>query len=879
MLHEGDTSHSVGEQTVAHSEGNNPAPKTPTRPTQSHVSAASYNSTPQTVPAAGTYHEHPLVLRDRRGGLKGTLKGLNETVEFEELVVKLGLEDAYGAYVRAVGKLFANIVKDMATLDPADKEDGYVRQLLDAVEHMASSASQGEWPEQYRETPYDIFESQNRSKDTRNLKPDILITSTERDGATFQDVFLFVEAKKPVGGPNAYLDKIGQLADYALALRECQPTRTFIPVLFLHGHLLDLLVFTHSGYFKTLIGPVLVASDQDRERRSSVIAKSLRRFWFLLTLPVDKFGFLFDSTKTPSCLRADTSINPATLTRVAGNQAETDIIVRELISRPVRITGRCTYLFNAKYNGEEAILKFSWTPTNRLPEGAIYQVLEKHGISNIPEILASGILIRDLFGYRLEFLVMEHCGTSIVSHFQNRAKSSELVSDLATEAAHYVEQVTQTLTEALEIGILHRDISAGNIAIKGSKAYVIDWGYAKFIRQPGGDEFAADIATRWDFDWVKVLKTESAKDPFTGTPLYMSCRLLLEAKKRSIYDDFESLLYVMLDAFSNRPRASNLGEQPAGFQFFSSETTALARLSCMQSSKRFLKLFGADLDKASAVFKMLDAMRQFLFFDTGLHVGGSVLDGTDFPRTFDSGAAKGFMSEATISKLMGLVGENVAQSPLPLDTATPAFRERVLACLPGSASLTEPTLDSAQHNTDDGGDIVDVGTSRNFSKLKLGTGAFPVSPSPAARNDPLVRGEARRSLQSPLRKMSRPLAFNPGVEDPKGKRVDTTISDADNLAMETESDPTQGSSGSNSPSGGKVGSKGSKKAIPLGASPVLTRSRSKLSQSRSNSAAKENDAPATNVPDNSNMQAKETKRVSRANANSSARKPAKRAKH
>ncbi|KAJ2746709.1 hypothetical protein GGI20_001130 [Coemansia sp. BCRC 34301] len=130
-------------------------------------------------------------------------------------------------------------------------------------------------------------------------------------------------------------------------------------------------------------------------------------------------------------------------------------------------------------------------------------------------------------------------------------------------------------------------------------------------------------------------------------------------------------------------------------------------------------------------------------------------------------------------------------------------------------------------------------------------------------------------LQSP---MSRPLVFNPGAEDPKGKRVDTTISDVDDFAMETESDPTQGSSSSNSPSGSNVSSKGSKKAILPGISPVLTRSRSKISQSRSNSAAKENDAPAANLPDKSNVAAKGTKRANRANANSGAKKPTKRAK-
>ncbi|KAJ2746705.1 hypothetical protein GGI20_001126 [Coemansia sp. BCRC 34301] len=883
MLQDGNSSRSGGEQATAHSGSSNLAPKTPNKPAQSHVLAASHKSTPQIAPAAGTYHEHPLPLSERRGALARTLKVPLKDLKFESLVTRLGLKNTFAEYKAASTNVFTHIM-DSITIPvcPAkSKEELYVEDFLEMIRSLRKFMKTTKTvPEQYRRSPYKPFDHQKKIVPGSALKPDVMFASSINGPPTIRDPYLFLEAKPFDSKPDAYRSYAPQMADYVMALREFQPTRTFVPILFLNGCYLELLVFVHSGYYRAFIGQVLHEDndEDDMESVSLTIANSLQCLWFLLTLPADKFGFLFDSQRIPTNLKVDMTMIPATLEAVDDDSDDVVVRVGDPITYSVQIIGRCAYLLNAEYKGKAVVLKLSWTRTNRLPEGAVYRVLERHGVSNIPEILASGILVKDLFGYRLEFLVMEHCGTPIVSYFQSLPKSPEVVSDLATEAAHYVEQVTRTLTEALEIGILHRDISAGNIAIKGGKAYVIDWGYAKFLRQPGNDEFAADIATRWDFDWNTVLEIESAKDPFTGTPLYMSCRLLLGAKKRSIYDDFESLLYVMLDAFSNRPRASNLGEQPAGFQFFSSKTTALTRLSCMLSSKHFLKLFGVNLDKASAVIKMLDTMRQFLFFDIGAHVVDRVLDDTDFPRTLDSEAARGFMSEATISKLVGLVGENVAQSPLPLDTATPASRERVPACLPGSALPTEPTLDLAQHNTGDGSDIVDVGTSRGLAKLKLGTGAFPVSPSPAARNDSLVRGEARCSLHSPLRKMSRPLVFNPGAEDPKGKRVDTTIGDMDNFAMETESDSTQGSSSSNSPSGSKVSGKGSKKAILPGISPVLTRSRSKISQSRSNSAAKENDAPTANLPDKSNVAAKGTKRASRANANSSTRKPAKRTK-
>ncbi|KAJ2743170.1 hypothetical protein GGI20_003953 [Coemansia sp. BCRC 34301] len=471
-----DTSHSGGEQTAANSGSNNPAPKTPVKSAHSvNVSAASHHSTPQGRLRIGVFHEHPFLLSEQRKVLSNAFKAPLEDLGFESLVIKLCLKCAFAEYKAASKDLFTHIMDSIPIpVCPAENAKGV------NVGHFLE--------------PFD-------SK------------------------------------PDAYRSYAPQMADYVMALREFQPTRTFVSMLFLNGCYLELLIFVHSGYYRAHIGQVLHEdNDEDVvESVSPIIANSLQRLWFLLTLPVDKFGFLFGSTKT-------------------------NIIVRKPISRPVRITGRCTYLFNAEYNRKEAILKFSWMPTNRLPEGAVYEAFVRGGVSNMPQIYASGILIRGLFSYRLEFLVMEHCGTPIVEYIQSKPRDYTRYPQVTAEAALYVEQVARTLTEALENGILHRDISAGNIAIKDGKAYVIDWGFAKLLQRPGDNEYATDIATRWSFNWDTVIKIESAKDPITGTLLYMSCRLLLEAKKRSIYDNFESLLYVILDTFPNRQQASGMDE-------------------------------------------------------------------------------------------------------------------------------------------------------------------------------------------------------------------------------------------------------------------------------------------------------------------------------
>ncbi|KAJ2861456.1 hypothetical protein GGH94_004893 [Coemansia aciculifera] len=126
------------------------------------------------------------------------------------------------------------------------------------------------------------------------------------------------------------------------------------------------------------------------------------------------FGFLFGFWSIPRRLKIDANTVPATIEKTRYSDS-TAVLVEKPISRPVRITGRCSYLFNAEYCGEKAVLKLTWTCTDRLPEGAVYRVLEAHGVSNIPKIYKSGVIIKDFDGYRLEFLVMEHCGAPIVA--------------------------------------------------------------------------------------------------------------------------------------------------------------------------------------------------------------------------------------------------------------------------------------------------------------------------------------------------------------------------------------------------------------------------------------------------------------------------------
>ncbi|KAJ2878781.1 hypothetical protein FB639_003278, partial [Coemansia asiatica] len=71
----------------------------------------------------------------------------------------------------------------------------------------------------------------------------------------------------------------------------------------------------------------------------------------------------------------------------------------------------------------------------------------------------------------------------------------------------------ECLVSARSIGILHRDISSGNIAVRNGTATVIDWGYAKIIDY--SIDGASEIAANWNFDPNDI--EYGFNDALTGT--------------------------------------------------------------------------------------------------------------------------------------------------------------------------------------------------------------------------------------------------------------------------------------------------------------------------------------------------------------------------
>ncbi|KAJ2877047.1 hypothetical protein H4R27_006276 [Coemansia aciculifera] len=174
-----------------------------------------------------------------------------------------------------------------------------------------------------------------------------------------------------------------QVANYAWRVWKNQTRRTFVPVLFLIKCYLSLVVFTRAAYYKAPIGPVMYANAGSKETDNFSAAVALRDLCFLLTLPADRFG-LFDASPFPfKCLYIDPHAQLAAL-KVVKDESAANVTVGDPIEQRIPLTGRCAHLYRVRYGDKDAILKLSWTRTNRLPEGAVYEVLGTKGDDGSP---------------------------------------------------------------------------------------------------------------------------------------------------------------------------------------------------------------------------------------------------------------------------------------------------------------------------------------------------------------------------------------------------------------------------------------------------------------------------------------------------------------
>ncbi|KAJ2832368.1 hypothetical protein J3B01_004893 [Coemansia erecta] len=275
----------------------------------------------------------------------------------------------------------------------------------------------------------------------------------------------------------------------------------------------------------------------------------------------------------------------------------------------------------------------------------------------------------DVFGYRLEYLLMEDCGETIESRFSKISgplASSDEISSACADMANVINRTMSCLTEAAKAGVLHRDISAGNITIRNGQVRVIDWGYAK-LTQPDSPKIQT-IANEWGFDLGDVTKNEIIHDGMTGTPLFMGIRVLFGHPTRSLLDDIESLFYVAMYALSHLslgPSAS-----PA-FNVHENKTAAYVKLGSVTSRISYLESFGVKVC-SDDVKAQLDLLYQLLFCRDNQFIGGKLTEGKAEARVVDTTIMRKIIGSNLADRIYGPQVDN----DMPVENAPPKRKTR-----------------------------------------------------------------------------------------------------------------------------------------------------------------------------------------------------------
>ncbi|KAJ2366051.1 hypothetical protein IW150_006047, partial [Coemansia sp. RSA 2607] len=303
---------------------------------------------------------------------------------------------------------------------------------------------------------------------------------------------------------------LGQMAYCAQCVWNEQFTRIFVAVIFLHGTKIDIFVFARK-----------------------------------------RFGHFTNVSDLVRFLHFDGQKRYATVKRVDCEKDST-VKITGRISRAVDIWRRAAYLLKVLYQGKEAVLKLSWIPVSRQPEGVLYDLMSQscHGVDYIAKVFCSGILISNFLGYRLEFILMEYCGEPLIDVFKRNGENPNKKNCLLGLAEDAIKKISTCLLQARSAGVYHRDVSAGNITLRGQDVFLIDWGYGKVILDALDSRQKEKVNAEWGIDINNLTANEDARDGMTGTVYYMGIRVLMGHSNRSIFDDVESLLYVLLNSIS-----------------------------------------------------------------------------------------------------------------------------------------------------------------------------------------------------------------------------------------------------------------------------------------------------------------------------------------
>ncbi|KAJ1679638.1 hypothetical protein EV182_001640, partial [Spiromyces aspiralis] len=595
-----------------------------------------------------------------------------ELMSLKDILERIGCGDEHRKFIGKHRAEIAVLAKSLPkTLTPTEEDQqASLMQFLRRVVNKANEIWRRSNPTSRSLRKYYVHDTHAKPLEDTDMKPDALI-STDIDKC-LGTAELVVEFKKDEDKgarvPRKYtLLYYAQLGKYACHAWAEQPTRRFVPIFLVHKLQVDLFVFTRHAVYRAKVGSALTGY------RSNKNVAGLLLFFLsgeksnlgvvLPSMSDSDWAALFSSPcQGLFCQRLGIEVDDkAQIRRRWRRQQKQQPIsprpdnhsvtshfkVDNVVSRSqVDLFGRIAYLARGTFvdsSGKrtKAALKLVRREAVRQAEGEAYGVLRWKKVPHVPELLLSGYADEWDSGV-LECLVVADAGRSLREYPINNVdarRDPELLWKIA-------KVVTQCLVAASQANVHHRDISIGNICVdEDGTVRVIDWGCArvepktlKRYRKKLTKNFPGNPSLSSLPDADEVANEEKRHDPFTGTRHFLSVRVLLRHTRRSVVDDIESLLYVLVyfiakdrDVFKNAPLCRNgLTEEELALKKASAFT-------CLNHFHKWAGLDDLDLDlsqRDQECFELLKTLIRRLFFskNRAANLSSSLLTNKRDPR-------------------------------------------------------------------------------------------------------------------------------------------------------------------------------------------------------------------------------------------------------
>ncbi|KAJ1922658.1 hypothetical protein GGI09_001073 [Coemansia sp. S100] len=590
----------------------------------------------------------------RRAELAQSLQGRGRQLGLAELIGVLAQNGSFTKYMGSTsgmmfpvaqlipvlinGQLQSRVDGGQAVLATSATMARAFRDIWDYVRH----ASKAVYPVAEPASEYRFSDQRTMQMGGVPVTPDGVFYYPMYLGSEFHSVHALLEAQLEPNLDATSPDVLGKMADLAMSVWEAQPTRLFVPFLYLHGPMVSLVIFARSGYYCTTIGRLFHTSHDPSTDDISDVGDTLRYLWFLMTLPSDRFGHIVDVSVPAIGLIFTKFHSAATAAVAASRDSGPELGFQQRIPLPVSLLDFQSYLFKTQYHGQPAMLKLVWSPTYRLPEAAVYDWLLSNGCSAVPKVFESSIIANDVFGYRLEYLLIEDCGVLLLEYFKTEYGNVSDTSRRDADAEGVFKQLASCLAIAHSAGVVHCDISAEHIAVRSGHAFIFDWTRAQLATAEVPALLAKGLREKYSLSASDLQPLRWPRDdPVVQTAIYASIRSLWHDGTSSLVDGFESIFYVILHALyhSNHTPVGT----PSAFKVLDQSTMAVVKTGCLADPELYLNYFGiADIGDELKAF--LDKVRRFLFSADGIFVGGKLVD-SGFERSERPELAKIFLFE------------------------------------------------------------------------------------------------------------------------------------------------------------------------------------------------------------------------------------------